>query len=167
MHSTLSNGEDVSAINCNEVVKQYLRAIVHSGMKGQLVENSRRLLQFGTHGKLPTSKKPRPDWLQKMQDNHCFFNSHRTAMDCGLVYVEGFAVPDVIGIPIHHAWCETREGEVLDPTWRTLGVEYFGIRFDRDYMIRASLESGYYGITMTHRFMEFLSHGPEEFLWRA
>ncbi len=69
----------------------------------------------------------------------CFKNSHDLILrEPDLTYVEGYAfLPPCRGyghsFPIHHAWCITPEGIVLDPTWKDKGEIYFGVPFDRDF----------------------------------
>jgi hypothetical protein len=50
-----------------------------------------------------------------------------------LTYCEGFAQRD--GIPVLHAWCIDRTGQVIDPTWgQDLKAEYFGMPFQSSYV---------------------------------
>jgi len=64
----------------------------------------------------------------------CFANSYRMAIDHSLTYVEGFAVSQLISdYATLHAWCVDARGNVLDRTWG-LGVAYFGIPFQTDYL---------------------------------
>jgi predicted ABC-type ATPase len=77
----------------------------------------------------------------------CFRNAYQlTDYNGDLQYVEGFAVPDFVDLPIWHAWAVDKEGNVVDNTWRTPGVLYFGIPFDRDFMSSVVLETEHYGI---------------------
>lgn len=89
------------------------------------------------------SKKPRLAGMRKMKNRECFRNAFLTAQHYGLTYVEGLAT---CIIPVHHAWCVTAEGEVVDPTWKTAGSEYFGVLIQLDEVCRISLESGYWGV---------------------
>mgnify|MGYP001012730423 FL=1 len=61
----------------------------------------------------------------------CFVNAARLAATRRdeLQYVEGWAWGKV---PLHHAWCVDRDGNVVDPTWEPdpLLDAYFGVPFD-------------------------------------
>ena len=71
----------------------------------------------------------------------CFRNALKLVMRFPdeLTYAEGFAASWFEGqIRPHfglHAWAVTREGEAVAPTWPD-GIEYFGIPFDLDYVVR-------------------------------
>lgn len=74
-------------------------------------------------------------------------NATLKALAEDLTYCEGYMT--VYNIPIHHGWCVTREGKVIDPTidGETGRVgEYFGIPFTRDYLLKASRLNKVYGI---------------------
>ena len=66
-----------------------------------------------------------------------------------LTYAEGFAASLFEGqIRPHfglHAWAVTREGEAIDPTWPH-GVEYFGVVFDLDYVLKTVTRREEYGV---------------------
>ena len=48
----------------------------------------------------------------------CFYNAQQLALfKKGYVYFEGFVTTD-IGFPIHHGWCVTDSGILVDPTLR-------------------------------------------------
>ncbi len=66
---------------------------------------------------------------------HCFHNAQKLARRFGYKYVEGYAIScEQLPIPIHHAWC-VRAGKVIDPTWETVGVAYFGVAFDLSFVL--------------------------------
>jgi hypothetical protein len=57
-------------------------------------------------------------------------------------YVEGYAMGV---IPVHHAWCVDKDGNVIDTTWSAtervpgtmrakVGTWYFGVEFDLGYV---------------------------------
>jgi hypothetical protein len=72
-----------------------------------------------------------------MTPNACFENSASLSRTPGMTYVEGsalVAVPRLLAI--HHAWCVDAEGLVHEPTWRTVGLAYFGVPFATDYVAR-------------------------------
>ena len=72
----------------------------------------------------------------------CFRNAYMLATRRrDLTYVEGYGCRI---IPMYHAWCVTRDGVVIDPTWDALpredrDPEYFGIPFRLDYVRREML----------------------------
>jgi len=74
-----------------------------------------------------------------------------------LVYCEGYATGV---IPVHHAWL-LYDGQVIDPTWdgriapANQQVEYYGVAFSYDYVIRTALKTEYYGI-----LDNFVEHYP-------
>lgn len=102
-----------------------------------------------------------------MRIKECFRNSAMTAMENGLIYCEGYAVPDTVQIPIHHAWNVTPEGLIIDRTWRTPGVEYFGIPFDTEYVLDAMLSSGTYGVMFNHCYRDFHQHQADQFIYKG
>lgn len=63
-----------------------------------------------------------------MLERHCFDNAFRLvrSRQKTLRYVEGFASRF---IAVHHAWCVTADGTVVDPTWEEPGSAYFGVTF--------------------------------------
>lgn len=90
----------------------------------------------------------RPKGLRKQQNRQCFRNATMLALkDRTLRYAEGWACSE-IGIPVQHAWCVTREGRVVDPTWPSpeKATGYYGMEFDIEDVIAACTGSGYYGL---------------------
>lgn len=78
---------------------------------------------------------PLPDGIPLGTIKECFTNATELAnTHPDLTYVEGYATSAVVGIAVHHAWCATPEGVVVDNTWRDyetgvpkVGVAYVGI----------------------------------------
>ncbi len=69
-----------------------------------------------------------------MPDGACYANAAytaRTYREHDLVYAEGIAALSRRGVTIHlpHAWCVTRAGDAIDPTWEVEDgtVAYFGV----------------------------------------
>lgn len=91
----------------------------------------------------------------------CYMNAWRLAMGCPeLTYVEGYCHMGVI--PIEHAWCVTENGTVIDTTLKD-AVGYFGIPFDTEYMAKATLKKGTYGLLHFDN-REIYKLEPEHFL---
>lgn len=87
------------------------------------------------------------------EPKRCFMNAALLALgDKALTYVEGKI--HICGIPIDHAWCITADGVVVDPTLvasreddtfaRVQG--YFGVPFRAEYVRKAAIANGYYGL---------------------
>jgi hypothetical protein len=84
-----------------------------------------------------------------LEDKFCFQNSIHHALKNGLRYVEGFAIRPDLGIPMHHAWVELKNGKVQDVTWgRPVEdrCEYFGVAFQADEAWAAMVASEHYGL---------------------
>lgn len=101
--------------------------------------------QFFEPRPLPAGVKPLPIW-------YCYRNTFRTALEEGLVYVEGYAVSSSNDIPLLHAWNLDAEGFVLDRTWTPHGRAYLGVVFPlavvprkkgRQYPVIDDWEHGY------------------------
>ena len=97
----------------------------------------------------------------------CFMNAYNLAIeDDRLTYVEGFALNI---IPIHHAWNIDREGRLVENTWKTPGVEYFGVPFKTIYVAEAINETGRYSLMFNPHFRRILNDQlsdmlPEQYL---
>lgn len=120
------------------------------------------VLDYGRMFAAPES--PRPKGMGRMAKKLCFSNSFKLAERIGGTYVEGYATAENIPLAILHAWVITRDGLLIDPTWTTAGVEYFGIPFRQDYLHAAAVQSSCYGILENIRWREFVHHPPERFL---
>jgi hypothetical protein len=74
----------------------------------------------------------------------CYPSSLSLAIEEGLLYVEGFAM-DNLGIrDRRHAWCaEKTSNFVVDPTWRPVGLAYYGVIFDPEFVRRYFEAFGY------------------------
>jgi len=94
--------------------------------------------------------QPLPKKYQYGQAKLCFMNAYQLAYRTGLQYAEGFAFPDFLEIPIHHAWVVDQDGKVLDNTWKKPGTAYFGIAFDADFVEKVVVETGEYGVLTFH-----------------
>ena len=98
-----------------------------------------------THGRL-WAPKPKPDNLKWRQERNCYGNSASLCLQTRgkYIYCEGFAKISLF--PMLHAWCLTQDGEVVDTTWRELGVEYFGIAIKPDYLAYRLARQEDYGL---------------------
>ena len=87
-----------------------------------------------------------PEGVERGTIKECFCNALLLVLDSDddLIYCEGYADGSVI--PVHHAWCVTRDGVVIDPTWRNLGAEYVGVPFKVEWVREAVFKRGSYGI---------------------
>jgi hypothetical protein len=76
----------------------------------------------------------------------CYMNAGRVVYDRpDLRYVEGYAVPGNIGIPLMHAWLVDEDGRVIDPTWAD-GAAYYGVIIPKDVYSACLMGLGYWGI---------------------
>jgi hypothetical protein len=80
------------------------------------------------------------------EKGQCYKNSSLLAFnDHRLTYVEGTVVV-FGGVPIDHAWCVNAAGVVIDPTLTDNASDYYGVPFHTDYVRKACLKNGYYGL---------------------
>jgi hypothetical protein len=87
---------------------------------------------------------------RRAEPKACFQNATLLMLEQpDLTYVEGKV--SVYGLPIDHAWCVDQNGLVIDPTLvgdsdlSRLGG-YFGIPFERDYVLKACKTNKVYGL---------------------
>lgn len=90
-----------------------------------------------------------PKGWEPMEQGQCFYNAWELV--CGdptLIYCEGFASAGIF--PTEHAWVETPDGEIIDPTWAELEhaseAQYLGIRFSAEFAMRHSVRTGWSSI---------------------
>jgi len=57
----------------------------------------------------------------------CFNNAAYMTQKHNLTYVEGFALEGGFVWPMHHAWNIDKHGRVIDITWGSRGVDYYGV----------------------------------------
>ena len=94
----------------------------------------------------------------------CFMNAGRLAIaNPNLTYVEGYIM--FMGIPIHHAWCVTKNNTVVDPTLKNNDdlTVYFGVPFKTDYLNKTILKTKYWGI-FDYRNRDLYSEHSDAFL---
>lgn len=83
----------------------------------------------------------------RQEQNNCYGNATTLALeDRSLTYVEGKL--EMMGMPFDHAWCIDADGVVVDPTIERTEThgEYFGVPFKTDYVARAIVRNGIYGL---------------------
>jgi hypothetical protein len=100
------------------------------------------------HGHAGIPQK-RPKGYRKRADKMCFRNSteHVLFRDTSLTYVEGMAINNKLGMPIHHAWMEDAQRNVIDLTWRDpADCMYYGVPFDYGRLRELSLRFKVYGL---------------------
>lgn len=83
--------------------------------------------------------------IKRGKMKECFRNAFHYACDFDLIYVEGFATFSGLALPVLHAWCVDKEGNVFDPTWKE-GDEYYGVPFEMDYVRKTILQRKKFGI---------------------
>lgn len=76
----------------------------------------------------------------------CYMNAGREIhRRSDLRYVEGYAVPGTVPMPMMHAWLVDAEGRVIDPTWPD-GVAYYGVIIPSDVLSECLMALGYWGV---------------------
>lgn len=88
---------------------------------------------------------PLPEGYRRSTPKQCFYNACRL-MDRGLEYYEGYVWSARFPFAIHHAWVQ--DGYTLiDPTLSEPQKHvYWGVRFDREVVLREQVKSGVYGV---------------------
>lgn len=67
----------------------------------------------------------------------CYSVSKELALaDPSLIYCEGYAFAERMNsrFPLRHAWLINENGIVIDPTWGTAGVWYYGVSFSTNWV---------------------------------
>lgn len=100
-------------------------------------------------GRFFTAAK-RPKGMRKRPNGDCYRSAGRLVLECDvppLRYVEGVAVRLEIGFPLPHAWAVTRDGTVVDPTWKDPETAiYYGVAFDPLTLAKELQKWGFWGL---------------------
>jgi hypothetical protein len=88
------------------------------------------LLAHGREFRIPPARE------DGLNNKTCYANAQRLVGEHPrkLIYCEGLAVPARTGSPVDHAWCVSRQGWVLDPTWDD-GLAYFGVPIKLSFVL--------------------------------
>lgn len=106
-----------------------------NGVEGLLLEHGRNF-----------AASPLPKGIKRGRMGQCYGNAGKLVMwRSDLFYCEGYAVSNGLPIPLPHGWACTKDGTLIDPTWKD-GREYFGVVFKRKWFMRRARDTGYYGI---------------------
>lgn len=91
--------------------------------------------------------RPLPADVLAGEAKACYANAGRLALERDdLQYCEGFAMKKGL-FPVHHAWCTTAQGHVVDPTWEhTLSMEYRGVVLNKPYLRNTVERNGVWGV---------------------
>lgn len=91
---------------------------------------------------------PVPPGVPKGQQRLCFMNAFQlaTAHPDKYTYVEGYAHPGFMPLPIHHAWVVDNQGKVIDNTWENPGDAYFGVHMSFKFIMQRADKTGVYGV---------------------
>ncbi len=89
-----------------------------------------------------------PARYERGRQRMCYANAAQLALgEPGLLYCEGYAVSSEMPLALHHAWCLTPNGEVVDPTWeRSDRCVYLGIAYARAFCLEHWQEEGVFDV---------------------
>ena len=85
-----------------------------------------------------TIPDPLHNTIIKLNKQYCYYNCYASveASPKQFTYCEGYAIPENVGIPISHAWLLNEEGLIVEPTLKSLAIEYYGIPFESAWLIK-------------------------------
>lgn len=90
---------------------------------------------------------PLPAGVGLMARKECFRNATLLSLRSGIKYAEGYAIREDLQIPMHHAWCVTPAGQVVDPTWRDPHMcHYIGIEIEAQKAADIAARLEYYSL---------------------
>lgn len=109
---------------------------------------------------------PEAEWAQwgvsRGERGYCYMNAANAALDSyELAYVQGVASATTsMCIPMEHAWLETPDGRVIDPTWGEDGASYRGVAIGTHAMCDALRRGEVWGY-VDDELIEALREGTE------
>lgn len=132
----------------------------HVTMMSRYSAVSALLLEHGTQF---TEFIPDHDNFVRGMLGECYMNAGRVAHDRhDLRYVEGYAIPGTVPLPMMHAWLIDSEDRIIDPTWAD-GAGYFGLVIPRHTLAEITMRTGYWGVLdnlwMDHELPDILRDG--------
>ncbi len=90
---------------------------------------------------------PLPSGMRRGKAKECFMNAYHLATSGkGMTYVEGYATPEGVPLPIHHAWVVDRGGRVVDNTWKEPGTSYFGVHLSEKFLLERAVKTRVFGV---------------------
>lgn len=124
-----------------EYLKAWIKLSKKSGHKN--IGNYSCFEEFVYRNGQPFKTQISPKSLKRGRMKECYRNALMLMLDNpSYLYVEGYATGI---IPVMHAWCIDKKGNVIDPTWAD-GKEYFGVIFKRSYALEQALKDGKVGL---------------------
>ena len=126
------------------IIKQYLKQEIefiktmHRNKIGGYLSVSEFIYKNGQSFK----PGPLPKKVRRGPMKQCFRNAALLSMETSYYYAEGYTLSI---IPTIHAWCVSRKGKVVDPTWKD-GKEYYGIVIKKSYLYKYLLKYKRYGL---------------------
>lgn len=103
----------------------------------------------GAYGREFPGPAVRPKKSEMGEPNECFKNCSLLLVNRDdLEYVEGFAYPFGGDLAVLHAWCVTKDGQVIDPTptMDPKTTKYFGVQYDRQAYMKSMFKQKFYGM---------------------
>ena len=96
------------------------------------------------HGK---GYKPVEHDYEKGYSKECFMNAFRFVQsNPDYTYVEVYATPDFIDLPMLHAWVTDKQGKAFELTWEKSGSAYFGVEIPYKKLLEIAVETEVYGV---------------------
>lgn len=126
-----------------ENITQYIEGIIQLGAKRRLCLPYERFQELFVVFD-PASADPS---AKRGTIKECFRNAAcRAIAHDHLIYCEGFAVSRVVSLPVQHAWIyNLQTNKIMEVTWPKDGAEYAGIPFDKSFLAKQCVASGFYG----------------------